>query len=219
MVNTIMNAVTGWWSELHQALCYRHERIDIRHANQADGDGLTACMLLAVMLVLLNNRRVQTGSNPSTPSLLPPGNHNGQQFRLTQRRKLFQLVDTLRDKAGVLIQEHRRFIDLCTDSAMLIEPSAANVQRCSWFGTGSLILTSAGAIGVKQRLYQRRRGVADESNTRVPSIPAQLTKRQRAGKSVISKSSGSSNTRSAVSRRNIGAICRPPRTPSVAGIR
>ncbi len=78
MVNTIMNAVTGWWSELHQALCYRHERIDIRHANQADGDGLTACMLLAVMLVLLNNRRVQTGSNPSnTVSFCRPATTTG----------------------------------------------------------------------------------------------------------------------------------------------
>ena len=60
--------------------------------------------------------------------------------------------------------------------------------------------------------------VAEDNSIRLPSNPAQCTRRASAGRSSMSKSSGSSSTRSLLIRRNIGAICRPPRWLSVAGV-
>ena len=61
--------------------------------------------------------------------------------------------------------------------------------------------------------------MADDSRTRVPSSPAQCTSRVNAGRSSISKSSGSSSTKSLLIKRSMGAIWRPPRWLSVAGVK
>ena len=96
----------------------------------------------------------------------------------------------------------------------LVHPQAANGGGLAGpLATMMLIHLATGAIGQEQSLDQRRRqGGRGQQHARTQQSRPR-TNRVNAGRSAMSKSSGSSSTRSLVMRRSMGAIWRPPRRP------